>query len=130
MRKGVDHTKLVPVSPPYFLSRSRLIAAILGADRPRVTLISTAPGYGKSALLAEIVRQSRGATAFYRLDKGDRDVARFIRHLVTAIREELPEFAERLGDDPAKQITGLWHGAEAVAGFLADELARFPKDLT
>jgi ATP/maltotriose-dependent transcriptional regulator MalT len=130
MRKGIDQAKLVPVNPPYFLSRRRLVEAILGADRPRITLISTAPGYGKSALLAEVVRQSSTPTAFCRLDKGDRDIARFIRHLVTAIRQEAPDFAARLGSDPTRQIAGLWHGTEAIAGFLADELARLPKELS
>ena len=75
------------------LSRERLNGWLDRAVEGRVALIIAEAGFGKTTLLADWARQTRRATAWYRLEPDDRDWLAFIRHLVASGREIDARFA-------------------------------------
>lgn len=86
----VQETKLIPPTRPGGLieRRSLLDAAIAGAAG-RLLLVVAAAGFGKSSLLAGLHRElsAQGhAVGWISLDAADNDHARFLSHLVEAIR--------------------------------------------
>jgi LuxR family maltose regulon positive regulatory protein len=90
-------TKLhVPDLPAAFVSRARLLD-LLDASAPRRLVVVCAPaGFGKSALLADWVRQKRRPSAWLSLEEADNDPVRFWRHVVAALDQVLPGIDERL----------------------------------
>ncbi len=85
-------TKLyIPPTRPELVSRPRLIERLnAGLDR-KLTLISAPAGFGKTMLLSEwIHRRSAGSAplqvAWFSLDEGDNDPARFLAYFVAALQ--------------------------------------------
>src|SRR5882762_8337 len=82
------------------LRRPRLMDRLrAGLDR-RLTVVLAGPGYGKTALLARFLQESREDSVWSSLDFSDRDPSVFFRYLVQGITEHAPEFGER--------SQGLW----------------------
>src|SRR5882762_2549085 len=82
------------------LRRPRLMDRLrAGLDR-RLTVVLAGPGYGKTALLARFLQESREDSVWYSLDFSDRDPSVFFRYLAQGIAEHAPEFGER--------SQGLW----------------------
>lgn len=80
-------TKYVP--PPAGagqVARDRLVEQLLASLDRTCTLISAPPGFGKTTLVAELVRRAGRPTAWLSLDRGDSDPAQFGGYLVEAIR--------------------------------------------
>ena len=77
------------------LSRERLNGWLDRAVEGRVALIIAEAGFGKTTLLADWARQTRRATAWYRLEPDDRDWLAFIRHLVAEPDIVIPPDADR-----------------------------------
>ncbi len=92
-RIGMNPLPIQParIHPPLLrhdvLSRERLNGWLDRAVEGRVALIIAEAGFGKTTLLADWARQTRRATAWYRLEPDDRDWLAFIRHLVASGRE-------------------------------------------
>lgn len=82
-------TKLYP--PPVrsgLVPRLHLIERLnenLWAGR-KLTLVSAPPGFGKTTLLGEWVRQAKGPAAWLSLDRGDNDANRFWRYIIAALQ--------------------------------------------
>ena len=74
------------------LARDRLLDWLNVKIHRRVVLVLAEAGYGKTTLLADFSRRTRVRTAWYRLDRGDRDWLGFIAHLVAAFRVHQPDF--------------------------------------
>src|SRR2546429_3538826 len=64
IRQLGDHRVTVPSPPPGYVSRPRLLDQLDRAAMRPLTLLSAAPGAGKSALLAEWARQASVAVAW------------------------------------------------------------------
>jgi LuxR family maltose regulon positive regulatory protein len=79
-------TKLhVPRLQPGLVPRPRLVEALGGALERALILISAPAGFGKTALLADWIRQEGRPAAWVSLDAGDNDPARFWRHAAAAL---------------------------------------------
>ena len=62
----------------------------------RMTLISAPPGYGKTTLVCEWIKEYDLQALWVSLDEGDNDLVRFISYLAAAISRLKPEFFEQL----------------------------------
>lgn len=125
----VDHAKLVAPSTSRRLARPRLVHLLASELGNAVTILSAGPGYGKSAALAELCDAQPGRIAFFRVDRADRDTTRFVAHLVAAIREVAPGFAEDLPGTPLRvaAVETKRGEVDTLSGILSDELTRLER---
>ena len=86
---------LPPAIGPLYLRRPRLIDRLRAGLERRATLVVAGPGYGKTALLAQFLRESGEPSVWYALDPTDRDPSVFSRGLARGITEHAPEFGAR-----------------------------------
>jgi LuxR family maltose regulon positive regulatory protein len=92
-------TKLyVPIPRSKIVPRPRLIERLdQGLLRaPCVTLISAPAGFGKTTLLSEWGAGCGRPTAWFSLDEGDSDPARFLTYLVSALQTIRPNVGEEV----------------------------------
>ncbi len=80
------------------LSRERLNGWLDQAAEGRLALIVAEAGFGKTTLLADWARHTSRLTAWYRLERDDRDWLTFARHLVASGRELDGAFASATFD--------------------------------
>jgi LuxR family transcriptional regulator, maltose regulon positive regulatory protein len=121
-------TKLHRPRPrPEYLSRERLVRLLDVAVGRGVALLAAPAGWGKTTLLAEWMAAHPGqATAWLSLDAGDDDPARFVGHLVAALRTVAPDVgAASLGSLRAPGA-GL---VDVVLPLLVNDLAAVELDL-
>jgi LuxR family maltose regulon positive regulatory protein len=76
----------IPAIRPDLVPRVRLIQRLNAGLGGKLTLVSAPPGFGKTTLLSEWVRQSEPPTAWLSLDEGDNDLARFWTYVIAAIQ--------------------------------------------
>ena len=105
-------TKLyLPRLQPGFLARPRLTQGLDEGLARGLVLVCAPAGFGKTALLADWVRQGRWPGAWLSLDRGDNDPARFWRHVIAALDRMRPGTAEQLapllGPPPPPTFEGL-----------------------
>lgn len=108
-RDVVIATKLyVPPPPEQPVARprlERLLAA--GTGRARVTLVVAPAGWGKSSLVSQWLHAGDVRAGWLSLDRGDDDVARFWRYLLTAADSAAPGLAAtalRRLDAPGSEV--------------------------
>ncbi len=114
------HTRLRPPLLRGLVHRPALVGALAGVGDRRVVLIDAPVGYGKTSLLVDWL-SSQGESrrvAWISLEKADSDPTRLLAHLVAAIRQQVPGFAE--GVDLAVRVprSRLW--GSAVPRLLGD----------
>ena len=83
-------TKLfIPPPRTNAVRRDRLIERLNEglAQRRKLTLVTAPAGYGKTTLIADWLAERDGPVAWLSLDEGDRDIARFLIYLVSALRK-------------------------------------------
>jgi ATP/maltotriose-dependent transcriptional regulator MalT len=104
--RDVLSTKLsIPRARVNLVHRDRLIARLEEGVSFAFVLISAPAGYGKTTLVLDWLR-SKGAetephaVAWFGLDEGDNDAARFIRGLAAALVKAMPG----IGDSVAAKI--------------------------
>jgi len=124
MNTAILETKLfVPPPRGKWIRRKRLIERLNeGLDR-KLTLISASAGFGKTALIGEWVAGCGRSVAWLSLDEGDNDLARFLPHLVAAVRKGIGDRGETfshtlhsLPSSPAETtLTLLLNEASALA---------------
>jgi LuxR family maltose regulon positive regulatory protein len=94
---GILTTKLFRPNPrPNAIIRSRLIRQLSGALQVPFTLLAAPAGFGKTTLLAswlqalesepQAATHLQHAVAWLSLDANDNDLARFMRHVIAALR--------------------------------------------
>jgi LuxR family transcriptional regulator, maltose regulon positive regulatory protein len=114
-------TKLhVPRPRPGFLARPRLLELLTEGMARELTLVCAPAGFGKTTLLGEWARHSRGPVAWLSLDAADSDPARFWRYVAAALDGARPGIHQ--------QVAVLLQGAEqprleAVVTAVVNELA-------
>src|SRR5258705_7673329 len=105
------------------LRRPRLMDRLRAGLEGRVTVVQAGPGYGKTELLAQFLRESGEDSVWYSLDPSDRDPSVLFRYLVMGITEHAPEFGER--------SQALWESLRCrpqEAGQMADVLIGDPDE--
>jgi LuxR family maltose regulon positive regulatory protein len=105
-------TKLyLPPPPPGFVARPRLVDALEAGLARGLVLVCAPAGFGKTALLADWVRDGRHRVGWLSLDAGDNDPARFWRHVIAALDRARPGIAGRsaplLGSSPPPSFEGV-----------------------
>ena len=88
-------TKLyIPPPPPGVVPRARLVDRLDDGLHRKLTLISAPAGFGKTTLLSAWVTRCDGPVAWLSLDDDDNDAARFLLHLVAALRTIAPSVGD------------------------------------
>jgi DNA-binding SARP family transcriptional activator len=111
----------IPLPPPHFLSRPRLLATLRAGLERKLTVVIAPAGFGKTTLVAELAREVGSAAAWLTLDPSDHDLSIFAYYLVDAIAQVRPGFGSATRDwlaatpAPAAQI-------EELAALLIGEL--------
>ncbi len=80
----------VPPPPPSFVARSQLIGKLDEALRQRLTLVSAAPGSGKTTLISgwvPLLRKKGAAVGWLSLDESDNDLHTFLQYLLACLEE-------------------------------------------
>lgn len=91
METPVLATKLfIPTPRPKIVTRQRLIDIISAGAHRKLTLVSAPAGYGKTTLASEWASGCGFPAAWYSLDDGDTDPARFLRYFIRAIQMVSP----------------------------------------
>lgn len=114
----------VPLLPPGYLRRERLLEVIKGGLDPqrRLTLVHGGPGFGKSTLVADYAGWAGLPVVWYNLGESDGDVLVFFEHLIAALETRFPD----LGGEPLALLRASQNPASAVGvaiGLLCDDLA-------
>lgn len=121
---GVATSKVVPPAPPPAqIARPRLEHALDEVVERRLTAVVAGAGFGKTVLLATWAQTVRAA--WYRIDRDDAVVTRFMHGLVAALRPRVATLDSELG-----ALVGAAHGphgddlarAESFGGLLAEHL--------
>ncbi|MFN2233773.1 MAG: LuxR C-terminal-related transcriptional regulator [Anaerolineales bacterium] len=124
-------TKLfIPATRPEFVRRVRLVKGLNQGLHRKLTLISAPAGFGKTTLVAEWLESLRGdpqpiKTAWFSLDEGDNEPARFLTYLIAALNKV------QNGQSIGEQTTALLQSPqsspiEATLTPLVNEIAAIP----
>ena len=93
----------IPLPPPNFLSRGRLLDALRTCLGRKLTVVMAPAGFGKTTLVAELARDLGPEAAWLTLDPSDNDLAVFVHYLVEAVAQVRPGFgAERAPGSPGR----------------------------
>lgn len=91
METPVLATKLfIPQPRPRIVTRQRLMDRITEGFHRKLTLVSAPAGFGKTTLVSEWASGCGHPAAWYSLDDGDTDPARFLRYFISAIQMVSP----------------------------------------
>jgi LuxR family maltose regulon positive regulatory protein len=125
-RAGLTSKFRPPGQPADLLSRPGLTEVILRCVERPLTLICAPAGSGKTTAVAAALSASSYPVAWLSLDEGDDHPATFVRHVVAAVRTQIP--------GACSASLGLLHlpaqPAPAHAGrVLGEDLAELPVDL-
>ena len=119
-------TKLyVPTPRPKIVARPRLIERLDEGLHRKLTLVSAPAGFGKTTLLGGWAAALPRPITWLSLDEGDNDPARFLGHLVAAVRTVAPNIGEGLlGMVQSPQAPPT----ESILTALLNEIATIPDD--
>jgi LuxR family maltose regulon positive regulatory protein len=124
---AVRRAKLrAPRAANELVARPRLIAQLDQSLRVPLTLVSAPAGFGKTTLLAEWAETDPAPLAWLSLDANDRDLKRFVTHLVAS--------TESLVSGAGHAVLDLFRQSHLAApsdigAALADEFLDLPHDI-
>lgn len=136
LHHGIIVTKLYPpAARSGLIARRRLGEMLIQHGLPRLVLVTAAAGYGKTTLLAQyfdFLQREDYRCVWFSVDRSDAEPAEFLRYLINALRNEIPDLGEkslrtlesRSQIDPADIVIDLINGlakcGREVAIFLDD----------
>jgi ATP-dependent transcriptional regulator len=110
----IARTKIYPpVRRGPLLERPRLLNFLHENIDKTLILLSAPAGYGKTVLLIQFYHDTDLPVAWYSLDETDRNLHRFVEHLVASLRERFPAFGRltlgvlRAGAPPETVATAI-----------------------
>lgn len=115
----------VPARRPATVARSRLTAALDGAVRAPLTLVSAPAGFGKSTVLTEWAATVSAAVAWVSLDRRDGDPTRFWTYVLAAVGAAVPG----VGPGALQVLEATPASTEAALVALVNDLSSMPDDL-
>lgn len=124
-------TKLyIPPPRPNVVRRSRLIARLNAGLHRKLIVISAPAGFGKTTLVSTWIADSKQQVTWLSLDEGDRDLSRFLTHLVAALQTVAPNFGTEVlallqSAQPRREAVGI----DALLTPLLNEVATLPHQL-
>ncbi|MDR7475719.1 MAG: BTAD domain-containing putative transcriptional regulator [Armatimonadota bacterium] len=115
-------TKLAPpLVGRAVLHRSRLLDELRLHLEKRLILVCAGAGYGKTLLLATLLREASVPFLWYRLEEGDRDPAVFLAYLLEGLSAQVPGFAAEVRGK-VEEIRRFALGPEALLAVLVNGL--------
>lgn len=95
----ITRTKIIlPNRRPDLYSRGRLLELLGDILDYRLFIISAPAGYGKTSLLVDFAHQVNTPVCWFSIDAYDRDIQRFISHLIAAVNRRFPTFGAQTQD--------------------------------
>lgn len=110
-----------PQPPPALLHREKFNDLLHGPEPVSLLLVHAPAGYGKTTTVADRLEALEATTAWYRLELGDNDPARFAGYLANALEAASP------GSCTATLRILQDKGYDDLEGFLTDLLAELPQ---
>ncbi|NOX89396.1 MAG: tetratricopeptide repeat protein, partial [Calditrichaeota bacterium] len=119
-------TKLyMPPLRPTLVPRQRLIGRLNEGMYNKLILISAPPGFGKTTLLCEWIRQSKIPVAWLSLDRSDNDPVQFLIYIIAALKT----IEENIGDAALSILNSPRQPAlEAVLTSIINDITAIPYD--
>jgi LuxR family transcriptional regulator, maltose regulon positive regulatory protein len=129
-------TKLyIPPSRPKIVLRPRLIERLNEglSSGSKLTIISTAAGFGKTTLVSGWIAGCGQPIAWLSLDEGDNDLTRFLAYLVKALQTLALSKAEGIAANIGEGVLAMLQSpqslsVESILTALINEIAIFPDD--
>ena len=94
---------IVPRRSYHLLPRPRLLDMLTDLLDHRLTLIAAPAGYGKTSLLIDLAASVEYPVCWYALDPLDKNIQRFIAHLIASIQHQFSGF----GDNSSAVLHGV-----------------------
>ncbi|UCB44109.1 MAG: hypothetical protein JSV77_05630 [Dehalococcoidales bacterium] len=126
MNEPLLKTKLhMPPLQPKLVSRPRLLERLKKGLQLKLTLVAAPPGYGKTTLLSEGVRNNQMPVGWLSLDQDDNDPTRFWSYIITAL--------QTVHADIGKSALGLLQSQQAppidyILTIIINEMSEVNKD--
>lgn len=95
INQRIPMTKLTPPRLPAVLNRQRLLSDLERAKEARLTTVVAGPGYGKSTLAVQFLKERAGDFIWYQLEPSDRDLSVFLSCIIAGFRSSNPGFGRR-----------------------------------
>ncbi len=93
MNKPLMRTKIsVPRPRKDLIHRQRLLKQLNEILENKLIMVSAPAGYGKTTLMIDFAAREEVPVCWYSLDENDRDMIRFVSHLVASISVKFPHF--------------------------------------
>ena len=129
-RRVLDESP-VPVADA--LGRTRLLTVVQGRWTRPVTAVVAGPGFGKTTLLAQAVRENRlariGVDVHLRIEPADASAARLAARLLAQFGAEVP--ARASVDELIDRIVDtVWAGAPTLVCFVLDDVHELTREPT
>jgi len=120
-------TKLyIPPPRANLIARLRLTKQLNEDLHRKLTLVSAPAGFGKTTLLSEWLSGRGQPVAWFSLDEGDNNPARFWSHFIAALQTVVPDIGlEALTALHSPQLPSI----ESILTSLLNEIAAIPNDL-
>ncbi|ARU60736.1 hypothetical protein CBW65_06270 [Tumebacillus avium] len=120
-------TKLyIPHQPLYHVTRERLLAKLADALQCKLTVVTAPPGFGKTTLVSDWVRQQDVAAAWVSLDKGENDLLRFWNYVIAALDPLMPGLEKKASGLLQPSMT---YAIEGLLVWLVNQLFQLDHDV-